>query len=152
MDFLIELLIDYGYFGMAVAAFLAGSVLPFSSEAVMVGLIAAGLDPWTLVIYASTGNILGGYFNYTIGRMGRIDWIEKYLHVKKEKLDKAERFMKGHGAWMGLLAATPVLGDVITIMLGLMRANLPISFISIALSKAIRYILLVYGTQLIFLR
>ncbi len=147
MEFLIDILVEYGYIGMAVAAFLAGSFFPFSSEAVMVALVASGLDPWLLVIYGSVGNTLGGYTGYAIGRMGRLDWIEKYLHVKKKDLDRAERFMKGHGAWMGLLSVTPILGDVITIMLGLMRANLLISLVSIALSKTLRYALLVYTLQ-----
>lgn len=149
MDFLINFLIEYGYFGMLLAAFLAGSAFPFSSEAVMVGLGAAGLDPWLLVVYGSIGNTLGGYFNFFLGYIGRIDWIEKYLHVKKEKLDKTERFMKGRGAWMGLLSPLPLVGTVVTVVLGLMRANLPISFISIAISKTIRYALLAYGMQCI---
>ena len=42
---LTSLLIDYGYWGMLVAAFLAGSFFPFSSEAVMLALLAAGLEP-----------------------------------------------------------------------------------------------------------
>ena len=45
MDSLIALLINYGYWGMFLSAVLAGSVIPFSSEAVMVGLQAAGLEP-----------------------------------------------------------------------------------------------------------
>ncbi len=147
MDFLIDFLINYGYMGMAIAAFLSGSVFPFSSEAVMIGLVAAGLDPWMLVVYGSVGNTLGGYTGYIIGRMGRMEWIEKYFHVKKKDLDRAERFMKGHGAWMGLFSCTPVLGDVITIMLGLMRANLPVSLVSIAISKTVRYVMLVYTLQ-----
>ena len=63
MDFFINLLIDYGYMGMLLAAFLAGSFFPFSSEAVMIGLITAGLDPAPLCIYATVGNVLGGMFN-----------------------------------------------------------------------------------------
>ena len=50
MDAIIDLLTSYGYWGMLLAAFLAGSFFPFSSEAVMVGLMAAGLDPWPLVV------------------------------------------------------------------------------------------------------
>ena len=107
MDFIVHLLIEYGYWGMLMAAFLAGSFFPFSSEAVMVGLQAAGLDPWGLVVYGTIGNVLGGMFNYGVGRMGRLDWIERYLHVDKKSLDKAERFMAGRGAWMGFFAFLP---------------------------------------------
>ena len=145
MDALIQLLTEYGYLGMLAAAFLAGSFFPFSSELVMVGLMAAGLDPFLLVVYGTVGNVLGSVFNYGVGYMGRIDWIEKYLHVRKEKLDRTRRFLAGRGAWMGILAFLPILGSVVTIVLGLMRANMTITFISITIGKFLRYLLLVYG-------
>ena len=40
MDSIISFLMNWGYMGMAISAFLAASILPFSSEAVMVGLLA----------------------------------------------------------------------------------------------------------------
>lgn len=147
MDAVIDLLISYGYWGMLITAFIAGSFLPFSSEAVMMGLLAAGLDPWGLIIYGTIGNVMGGMFNYTIGRMGKLEWIEKYLHVSQDKLDKASRFMGGRGAWMGFFGFIPVLGSAITVALGLMRANIPISVVSMTIGKFLRYLLLIYGTQ-----
>ena len=144
MGALIDILIDFGYWGMLAAAFLAGSFFPFSSEAVMTALVAVGLDPVQLTIYATIGNVAGGLFNYGVGRMGRLDWIEKYLHVSKESLDKATKFMGGHGAWMGFFAFVPILVSAITICLGLMRANIIISVISITLGKFIRYAILAY--------
>ena len=147
MATIMEFLLSYGYMGMLVAAFLAASILPFSSEAVMVGLQAAGLDPIFLIVYGTIGNVLGSMFNYTIGRLGKMEWIEKYLHVKKEDLDKAHRFMAGRGAWMGLLSVIPVVGDVITVALGLMRANVVIVVISVTISNLLRYVLLVYGAS-----
>ena len=149
MDTLIAFLTQYGYGGMLVAAFLAGSFFPFGSEAVMLGLLATGLDAWKLIVYGSIGNILGSMFNYGVGRLGRLDWIEKYLHVKKSDLDKAQRFMGGRGAWMGFFAFLPIIGSAITILLGLMRANIPISLLSIAIGKILRYWLLVYGASLV---
>ena len=150
MSWIISFLIDWGYWGMLAAAFLAGSFFPFSSEAVMAGLQTAGLEPLPLVIYGSIGNVLGSMFNYGVGRMGKMEWIEKYLHVKKKSLDKAERFMTGRGAWMGFFAFLPLLGSAITIVLGLTRANIVISVISITIGKVLRYVLLVYGLSFIF--
>ena len=43
MEYIISLLISYGYWGMLITAFVAGSFFPFSSEAVMTGLLAAAL-------------------------------------------------------------------------------------------------------------
>lgn len=148
MDALISLLTQYGYWGMFLAAFLAGSVFPFSSEAILVALMATGLDPWRLAAYGTVGNVLGSALNYGIGRMGRMEWIEKYLNVKKKDLDRAHRFLAGHGAWMGFFAFVPVLGSAITIALGLMRSNILITFVAITLGKIVRYALLIYGAQL----
>jgi membrane protein YqaA with SNARE-associated domain len=145
MDFIIHFLTQYGYWGMLLAAFLAGSFFPFSSEAVLVGLMATGLDPWILMVYGTIGNVLGSIVNYGVGRLGKMEWIEKYLHVKKKRLEKTRRFMAGRGAWMGFFAFLPVLGSAITIALGLMRANIVITFIAITLGKIFRYIILIYG-------
>lgn len=149
MDAIIALLISYGYWGMLFTAFVAGSFFPFSSEAVMTGLLAAGLDPWLLVVYGTIGNVAGGMFNYGVGRMGKLEWIEKYLHVKQKDMDRATRFMAGRGAWMGFFAFVPVLGSAITIVLGLMRANVVISLISMTIGKFLRYAALIYGVGML---
>ena len=141
---MLDLLVDYGPIGMLIASFIAGSVFPFSSEAVMLAMLAAGVDPWELVITASIGNVAGSMFNYGVGRLGRLDWIEKYLHVKQESLDRAQRFMGGHGAWMGFFAFLPILGSAISILLGLMRANIIITLISITLGKVMRYLIIAW--------
>lgn len=147
---LTTILTSYGYWGMLLAAILAGSVVPFSSEAVMLALLAAGLDPVQLVIYGTIGNVLGSLFNYAIGRLGKVEWIERYLHVKKATLDKALRFMNGRGAWMGMFCFLPALGSAIAIGLGLMRSNLFITTLSITIGKFIRYFILIGGVKLIF--
>lgn len=148
MDAITHFLIDYGYWGMFLSGFLAGSVLPFSSEAVMLGLLAAGVDPVPLLIYGSIGNVMGGMVNYGLGRLGKLEWLKKYFHLKQSSIDRAYKFMGGHGAWMGFFAFLPILGSAITVVLGLTRANLPLSVFSITLGKVIRYALLIWGANL----
>ena len=145
MDTIIELLTGYGYTGMFIASLLAGSVLPFSSEAVMVGLMAAGLDPWILALYGTIGNVIGSMVNYWVGHMGKTEWFERYLHVKPRDMERAERFMAGRGALMGFFAFVPVIGSAITVLLGLMRANLLITFLAVTAGKIVRYVILIYG-------
>mgnify|MGYP002624731946 CR=1 FL=1 len=141
----------YGYWGMLLTGFLAGSVFPFSSEAVMLGLLATpGIEPWTLVVYGTVGNVLGSMFNYCVGRLGRPEWIEHWLKIKPEKMERARRFMAGRGAWMGFFAFVPVLGSAITVTLGLMRANVVISLLSMTIGKLLRYYLLVFGAVRLF--
>ena len=78
---------ELGYLGLFIASFLAATVVPFSSEVVFSALVFGGLDPWICVIVASLGNWLGGMSSYFLGRLGKMEWIEKYLRVKREKIE-----------------------------------------------------------------
>lgn len=149
MEFLNQLLQEYGYWGMTVAAFLAGSVFPFSSEAVMVSLQLAGLEPWPLFLSATIGNVAGSMFNYWIGTFGRMEWIEKYLHIKREKVEKTRLWLAGRGAWVGSLCFLPILGSVLSVTLGYMRANPYVTLVAIFVGKSVRYALLIITTYYI---
>ena len=63
MDALIQYMIPLGYVGMGIAAFIAGSIFPFSSETLLAGLLLAGLQPWPLFVSSTIGNVLGSMFN-----------------------------------------------------------------------------------------
>jgi len=148
VDSITDILIGYGYWGMLLSAFLAGSVFPFSSEAVILALLAAGLDPLPLIIYGSIGNVAGSMFNYSVGRMGKTEWFERYLHISNKNMNRAKRFMGDRGAIMGFFAFIPIIGSAITVLLGLMRSNIFLSIASITIGKVLRYVLLVYGVDL----
>lgn len=146
MDAIFNFLIDWGYWGLFLGSFVAGSVLPFSSEAVLVACVGPlGLDPVMSVIAATAGNVSGGMTCYWIGHLGNMEWIEKYFHVRKDKLERAERFVQGRGAWMAFFAFIPILGSAISIALGIMRANIWIVALSMSTGKILRYTLLVWG-------
>lgn len=100
---LVQLLIDWGYFGLFISALLAGSIIPFSSELVMIALVKVGLNPAICVLSATLGNTIGGMTCYYMGRLGKIDWIEKYFKVKKEKVDKMQAFLQGKRCSDGFL-------------------------------------------------
>lgn len=140
-------LVEYGYVGLFVASFLAATILPFGSEFVFVTLIALRLDPWTCTIVATVGNWLGGMTNYYLGRLGKIEWIEKYLKIKREKIDKIQRWLEGKGASMAFFSFLPVVGDVIAVALGYMRANIYVVNISMLSGKFLRYVLIMYGVN-----
>ncbi|WP_181214734.1 YqaA family protein [Phocaeicola faecicola] len=143
MDAFIQLLTDWGYVGMFLSAFLAGTILPFSSEAVLLACIGLGLDPVASTLATTAGNALGGLTCYWIGHLGKMEWIEKYFKVDQKQMDKATRFIHGRGSWMALFSFLPVIGDAILIVLGLMRANIWIVAVSMTAGKLLRYALLV---------
>lgn len=146
MEAIMDILEGYGYWGMTIAAFLAGSVFPFSSEAVMVSLQLAGLEPWPLFLSASVGNVAGSMFNYYVGTLGRLEWIEKYLHLRREKVLRTQAWMENRGVWMGTLCFLPIIGSALSVALGYMRANPYKSFIAISIGKTTRYAVLILVT------
>ena len=144
MSTILAILESWGYWGMFVAAFIAGSVFPLSSEVVLTALMLAGLAPWHLFIAASIGNTGGSMFNYAIGTLGKMEWIERYLHVEPQKMQRAQLWIQRYGVWMGLFSSLPFIGSVIAVTLGFVRANPWLSFLTIAIGKVFRYAVLIF--------
>ena len=144
VDSMIQLLIEWGLPGMFIAALLAGSVVPFSSEVVLVALVQLGLPPVACLVSATLGNTAGGMPCYYMGRLGKIHWIEKYLKVKKEKVDRMVSFLQGKGAMMAFFAFLPAIGSLIGISLGFLRSNIWLTTSAMLTGKLLRYILLLY--------
>lgn len=142
VDTLVQLLVDWGYWGVFIACLLAGSIVPFTSEVIVITLIELGLNPVLILLFATLGNTVGGMSCYYMGRLGKVDWIEKYLKVKKERVDKMQLFLQGKGALMAFFTFLPVFGEVIAITLGYMRSNVWITTASMFVGKLIRYILI----------
>jgi len=115
--------VEYGYWGLFFAAFLSGTVVPFSSEVVLAAGLYAGMDPWSSLIVATIGNWIGGYTTFWIGRLGKLEWIEKYFRVKHEKLLEWEETVDKYGAYFAILGWLPVLGNIILLALGFFRAR-----------------------------
>lgn len=139
-----QLLIDWGLPGLFISALLAGSIIPFSSEIVVVALVKLGLPPVACLLAATLGNTAGGMTCYYMGRLGKVSWIEKYFKVKKEKVDKMITFLQGKGALMAFFTFLPAIGEVIAIALGFMRSNTWFTLNSMFIGKLMRYILLLY--------
>lgn len=142
-------LTEYGYTGMGLSAFLAGSFVPFSSEAILIALHQGGLDWWLLVMFATVGNVLGGVFNYCVGRMCNEGWVYRLFRIKGEKLESSKERVRRHGAWAGLMSWLPLLGSAITIALGILRVNFGTSLLTMTIGKFLRYLALGYFLQML---
>lgn len=138
---LTQFFIEWGYTGLFFSAFIAGSIVPFSSEVVMIVLIRMGLDPLWCVVSASAGNTLGGMTCYWIGMLGKPGWIAR-LGIGERQLARAQRFLEGRGAMMGFFAFLPYVGEAIALALGLMRSNAWLTGVSMLVGKVLRYIII----------
>lgn len=127
--------------GLFIGSFLASSLVPFSADALYVAALATGSNHLVTLIVATLGNWFGGITTYWIGRLGKWEWIEKHLKVKRETLDKQKRYIDRYGVWLALLSWVPIVGDVITLALGFYKAPAFMSSFLIGVGKFARFAL-----------
>ena len=137
-----------GYLGLFASALLAATILPFSSEPVLVGLMAAGkYDTTGLWAVASLGNVLGAAVNWGLGRFC-LRWQDRrWFPVDKEKLDRAGRWFSRYGVWSLLLAWVPFIGDPLTFAAGVLRVNFWLFLLLVSIGKAGRYAVVILAAQ-----
>ena len=145
-----EFFYDYGLSGLFLASFLAATVLPFSSEALLTLLIANHFEVSSCIAVATLGNWMGGMSSFFLGYLGKWEWIEKYLRIKKEKMEKFMGKLHRYGDWFAFFSFLPGIGDAIAVASGFFRCRLWIVAVSMLLGKFVRYIAWMYFHGLIF--
>ena len=141
----------FGLPGLFVAAFLAATILPFSSEAL---LAAMALGTWpgsSLLLVASFGNTLGGLTNYGLGRWIPKEKAARWFRMDAGKADRWRAFVHRRGAWAALLCWLPFVGDPIAIALGLFRAPFVPTAVLMFVGKAARYAVIIALARGIFI-
>ena len=138
-----------GLLGLFLGCALAATVVPFSSEALFTAALLLDYKWWVVVLVAATGNTLGGIVNYVMGLLVKWDWLERWFHLKREKLDAVSSKVERYGVWAALFTWLPMVGDVIAIALGLMRVSPWKTAVLMFIGKAARYVAVAVGIALI---
>ena len=103
------------------SAFLAATILPFSSEVAFLTALSSDMPVNTALFFASTGNILAIILNYFLGF-----WLYEKTKTKllSSKIGtKAYNYGHKYGYFALLLSWLPLVGDPLTIVAGLVRLN-----------------------------
>ena len=126
---------EAGLWGLFASAFVSATILPGSSEVVLVGLLAKYPAPfWAAIAVATIGNTLGGVSSYYLGRL---------LPNKAE--GRAIAWAKRYGVWSLLFSWLPVVGDALCVAAGWLRFNAWMCSLALAVGKLIRYLLVAGG-------
>jgi membrane protein YqaA with SNARE-associated domain len=97
------------YFGLFTVAFIAATVLPMHSEAVLTGLLVGNsFSPAILIKVASIGHVLGSIVNWLFGR--GIDRFRdrRWFPASGAVLDRAASWYQRYGNWSLLLSITTI--------------------------------------------
>ncbi|WP_339486810.1 YqaA family protein [Pseudomonas sp. EL_65y_Pfl2_R95] len=128
------------YLSLFLAAFGAATLLPLQSEALLVGLLLSqDYSVGLLLIAASMGNILGSVINWWLGRYIEHFSQRRWFPVSPRQLQRAQRFYAGYGHWSLLLSWTPIIGDPLTLVAGVMREPLWRFLLLVSIAKTARY-------------
>ncbi|MBL4667535.1 MAG: DedA family protein [Sneathiella sp.] len=129
--------------GLGVTAFLSATLLPGSSEALLISLVLLGTEnPLSLLVVATFGNVLGSLLNWYIGAFFMSFQHKKWFPVSPKHMDKAQAWFTKYGIWTLLLAWAPVIGDPLTIIAGMLRTPIIPFLILVTIGKFIRYALI----------
>ncbi len=136
------------YGSLFLSAFLAATVLPLSSEAVLAALVSSdGLILWLLVALASIGNTLGACVNWILGRYC-LHWQDrKWFPISPPALERASRWFSRHGQYSLLFAWIPVIGDPLTVTAGLLKLRFSRFLLLVAVGKILRYVVVALAAR-----
>lgn len=123
---------DTSLWTLFASSFLAATLLPGGSEAVLFAVIR--LHPelyWPALAIATLGNTLGGMSSYVIGRI-----------IAQTKELKGLATIRKYGVAALLLAWVPIIGDPLCVAAGWLRLNLWYSAAFMTFGKLARYLVI----------
>ena len=133
------------YLSLFTISFLAATILPFSSELTLAGLITtSNYDNLLLLIAASFGNVLGSAVNWTLGFYSRKLTIKKWFPFKGKQIENSSGWFNKFGKWSLLFAWLPIIGDPLTLVAGLLRTRFLEFLILVTIGKVSRYMVIFY--------
>lgn len=135
---------SFALLGLFSASFLAATLLPAQSEAILAAMVIAdGFSPLALLLAASTGNVLGSCVNWVLGlqvdRLGKRRWFP----VSEAKM-KQVRETYARWGWPSLLLSwAPIIGDPLTLVAGAMKEPFWRFLLVVTFAKTARYVVII---------
>jgi membrane protein DedA with SNARE-associated domain len=125
----VDVVRELGLWGVFVLMLLESACIPVPSEATMLFAgfnVSDGEYPlYAAVAVGSVANLVGSWLAWWLGRIGRVDILEKHgrkLHVKKSHLEWADRWFERHGdATVFFTRMLPIVRTFISLPAGVAR-------------------------------
>ncbi len=82
-------------------------------------------------------------FRNGLGYLGKWEWIEKWLRITREKLEKQQKVILKWSSLVALLCWLPFVGDIFAVGLGFYKVPFLKTAILIFIGKALRFLFLI---------
>jgi len=137
------------YISLFLTSFIAATLFPAASEALLGTLVTQGFSLVLLWFFATLGNTLGSCVNWWLGKESLRFKHKKWFPVSEKQLNKAQNQFQKYGLATLLFAWLPIIGDPLTLMAGIMRIRFDLFVLFVALGKGVRYALVIYVASFI---
>lgn len=130
-DFAIELIKEYGYFGMFLGMVLEAVIIAIPSEAILAtgGILASQkiFSFWGAFITGILGSTFCAIVIYLMGYFGGRPFIKKYgkyFFMKEEDIEKSDSWFNKYGLMASLIGRNfPIVRTLISLPIGIMRLS-----------------------------
>lgn len=136
--------ITWGVLGLFCGTFLSATLLPFPSEALVIGFYELNESFWLILTVATLGNFLGGLTNYWIGYKSNSAKLKKRFKLNEANIAKWKVRLDKWGIYLGLISWVPFIGDPMVAVLGFFRVKLMPLAAMMLIGKFARYFVLLY--------
>ncbi len=124
------------------SAFVAATILPAASEAVLWTIIADNPAMlWPAIAVAAAGNIAGAVVNWLLGRFLSQFSERRWYPLTQAQQQRASAWFQRFGLWSLLFAWLPVVGDPLTVVAGVLRVRFLPFLALVAVGKTARYVI-----------
>ena len=131
-----------GYFGVFLVSFIASTLVPFSNEVVVAAMPALGYDIWLTAVWATAGGYLGSLVNYFVGQRGTDFIFSRWISIKPERWEQAEKIFNRWGNWALFFVWLPVVGDPLALVAGAFNIDWRLFSFWVISGKFLRFIVL----------
>ena len=129
--------IVWQWLGLWFSAFSSATILPGTSDVVLLAFVNANPQLWLgALLLATLGNGMGGMVSYGMGRL---------VPDKHRPSERIHGWIQKYGVWALLMSWVPFVCDGLAIAAGWLRLNFWLSSLMLVLGKFARYAVLVLG-------
>jgi len=140
-----DIFLKFGYLGQFTSSFLAATILPLSSELVLVLLLANHYNPVITIAVATLGNVLGSVVNYAMGFWGSQLVMKRLIKISDREMSLAQKRFARHGVFSLFFAWVPIVGDPLTVVAGALKIHWLVFLTLVGTGKLLRYIVIGYA-------
>ena len=138
------------YMYLFITSLMASTILPISSETLLIYYLYEENSTALLLLAAGVGNTIGSIINYYMGKKG-VEYLITKEKISIDRLIRSRELFDRYGGYTLLLAWVPIIGDPITLIAGTLRYNIKKFIIIVSISKFSRYLVIIFLTKNLFI-